>query len=379
MVLMLVAALAVLFAAGFLLMQPVEIVVDGRDVSVPTGTTLGDLPELGVVQAPPGDLIAIDGSIEATRQGAAPSLELNGRRAASEVRLFAGDRVVSARGSDIREALATTETAIPFKTVYRGRGPWLEIATLGVPGVRRLTVGERSGIVARVETITPVTDEVVVRTRPRPGAKLVALTFDDGPTPGQTDRVLDILKKEQVHATFFMLGRRIKEDPQIARRAVAEGHLIGNHSYNHPDLRKLDDGAIAKQVTATRDKIRGVAGSGSAWFRPPYGAVDPHVLKTLRKMDQKVVMWDVDPQDWRKPGVKSLVTRVVSQTEPGSVILLHDGGGDRRRTISALPYIIRELKKRGYVFVTVAELATYPREGAASGTQTSTPPDGYGQ
>lgn len=379
MVLMLVAALALLFAAGFLLMQPVEIVVDGRDVTVPTGTTLGDLPGLGVVEAPPGDLIAIDGSIEATGQGAAPSLELNGRSAAAGVRLFAGDRVVSARGSDVREALTTIETAIPFETVYRGRGPWLEIATLGLPGVRRLTVGERSGIVARAETVTPVTDEVVVRTRPRPGAKLVALTFDDGPTPGQTDRVLDILKKEQVHATFFMLGRRIKEDPQIARRAVAEGHLIGNHSYNHPDLRKLDDGTIAKQVTATRDKIRGVAGSGSAWFRPPYGAVDPRVLKTLRKMDQKVVMWDVDPQDWRKPGIKSLVTRVVSQTEPGSVILLHDGGGDRRRTISALPYIIRELKKRGYVFVTVAELATYPREGAASGIQTSTPPDGYGQ
>lgn len=379
MVLIVAAALAALFAAGFLLTRPVEVVVDGRDVIVPAGTTLGDLAELGVLEAPPGDLIAIDGSIEATGQGGPPSLELNGRRAAPQVRLFAGDRVVSARGADVREAVTTTETAIPFKTVYRGRGPWLEIATLGVPGVRRVTVGEHSGIIARIETITPATDEVVVRTRPRPGAKLVALTFDDGPTPGQTDRVLDILKHEKVHATFFMLGRRIKEDPKLARRAVAEGHLIGNHSYNHADLRKLDDGAVAKQVTATRDRIRTVAGSGSAWFRPPYGAVDPRVLKTLRKMDQKVVMWDVDPQDWRKPGVKALVSRVVSRTEPGSVILLHDGGGDRRRTIAALPYIIRELKKRGYVFVTVAELAAYPREGAASGIQTSTPPDGYGQ
>jgi len=376
---MLIAALAVLFAAGFLLVRPVEIVVDGRDVRVPTGTKVGELVGLGVVEAPPGDLLALDGSVEATAEGSPPVLELNGRSVAAEVRLFAGDRIVSSPGADIREGLATTESAIPFKTVYRGRGPWLEIATLGVPGVRRLTVGERSGIIARVETITPVIDEVVVRTRPRPGAKLVALTFDDGPTPGQTDRVLDILKQEKVHATFFMLGRRIKEDPKLARRAVAEGHLIGNHSYNHPDLRELDDGAVAKQVTATRDKIRGVAGSGSAWFRPPYGAVDPRVLKTLRKMDQNVVMWDVDPQDWRKPGVKALVSRVVSQTEPGSVILLHDGGGDRRRTIAALPYIIRELKKQGYVFVTVAELAAYPRDGVASGTQTSTPPDGYGQ
>lgn len=369
--------LAALLVAGFYAAQPIGITVDGRGVTVPFGTTAGDLASHVASLAPAGDLIAVDGSVAKSGGGRPAVIIRSGEPISAGTRLFGGDVIETRPGTHEREALEVAEVPIPYETRYEGEGPWLEMSTLGAPGLRRVTRGAVSGVVTTYTVLAPPQDEVYARTRPRPGAKLAALTFDDGPVRGQTDKILDILGRERVPATFFVLGERVRKEPALTRRMVAEGHQLGNHSYNHPDLTRLDRPKVVQQVVRTRARIRSVAGSGTSWFRPPYGSVNGETLKTLKGLDQRVVMWDVDPQDWKKPGAREIAKRVVSQTRPGSIILLHDGGGDRRKTIAALGGIIRELKKRGYVFVTVQQLAEYPTEKSKKSSAASS--DGYGK
>jgi polysaccharide deacetylase family sporulation protein PdaB len=235
-----------------------------------------------------------------------------------------------------------------------------------VAGQRRITRGAISGIEVSSALVRMPINAVVKRLQPGPGDKLVALTFDDGPWPLYTEQILDILRDEQVKATFFMVGRRVQRQPDVARRVVLEGHLIGNHSMSHKSFAAASPKEIERQIEKCRAAIKHHADIETNWVRPPYGAMDAAAWKIAKKTDSRVVRWSVDSLDWRRPGAKKIAKRVVKQVKPGAVILLHDGGGDRSQTVKALPQVIKALKAKGYIFVTVEGL--YKAAAAAKKT-----------
>jgi peptidoglycan/xylan/chitin deacetylase (PgdA/CDA1 family) len=182
--------------------------------------------------------------------------------------------------------------------------------------------------------------------------KCVALTFDDGPGP-YTTRLLSMLKKAKVHATFFSVGEMVAARPGVEKQIAKGGHEIGNHSWSHPDLPRLTTTAIESQLDRTARQIARATGEKPTLVRPPYGAYTPRVRKLIGDDHDAVVLWSVDPLDWKYRNSNSVYNRVTSQTRPGSIVLMHDIHGT---TVAAVPRIIATLKARHYHFVTVSEL-----------------------
>lgn len=181
------------------------------------------------------------------------------------------------------------------------------------------------------------------------GSKRVALTFDDGPSD-YTPQVLHVLKRFNVRATFFELGQQVARYPSYARRVLALGHEIGNHSYDH-DL--LPSGSNIRHASRT---IMQATRFRPCLFRPPYGAVSSSLKGSARQNGMKVINWDVDTTDWKLPGSASIRSTILHDVRPGSIVLMHDGGGPRGGTVDALAGAIRGLRHRGYKLVTVSEL-----------------------
>jgi len=180
--------------------------------------------------------------------------------------------------------------------------------------------------------------------------KRIALTFDDGPS-GYTGRVIDILNRYRADGTFFVVGRNIPGRTRLLRRMHTGGHEIGNHSLNHET-----GGASSYSLHETERRIRAATGFEPCLYRPPGGYASPATTRTAWGMGMSNILWDVDPQDWRQPGSGYIYSHVVGHARSGSIVLLHDGGGNRSGTVAALDDIIRTLKGRGYKLVTVTEL-----------------------
>ncbi|HEY9612173.1 polysaccharide deacetylase family protein [Allocoleopsis sp.] len=187
--------------------------------------------------------------------------------------------------------------------------------------------------------------------------KAIALTFDDGPWPKTTSQILDILKENNIKATFFLIGHNLKNLPQIGQRVVAEGHAIGNHTWHHWH-RPMDEFTAMREIEDTAMLLQKTTGVKTELFRPPNGFLYNGLADYALKHKDVVVTWSVDSGDWQKGSlsVEWLVKRVVEKAKPGAIILMHDGGGDRSRTVKALPKIISQLMQRGYTFVTVPEM-----------------------
>lgn len=183
---------------------------------------------------------------------------------------------------------------------------------------------------------------------------VLALTFDDGPHPELTPKLLDILRQKGVRATFFVLGSNVAKYPEIARRIVAEGHEIANHSYSHPALTKLGSARLNDEVGGTCDIIQQVTGRRPASMRPPYGALNASVEHALlQNYGLNIVLWSVDPLDWKRPGASEVGRRLVAGARPGAILLAHD---IHPGTIEAIPEVITQLKAQGYTFATVGQL-----------------------
>jgi peptidoglycan/xylan/chitin deacetylase (PgdA/CDA1 family) len=203
------------------------------------------------------------------------------------------------------------------------------------------------------------------------GERLVALTFDDGPNPPYTDRILDVLKRERVHATFFLVGRAVAAYPATVRRIIREGHAVGNHTWDHGHLVVETPAAIRRELAQTDAALAAAAGVHTRLMRPPFGARDFEVLDEARKEGYTVVMWSVPlPNDWEQPGDGTIARRVVDRAGDGAIIVLHDGNRgllcsaarlppatcDRSQDAGATREIVETLRSRGFRFVTVPEL-----------------------
>jgi peptidoglycan-N-acetylglucosamine deacetylase len=184
--------------------------------------------------------------------------------------------------------------------------------------------------------------------------KAIALTFDDGPWPTTTRQILDILKKNNIKATFFWVGRYLQTYPELGKQVAAAGHAIGNHTWNHQYIKYNEDGA-AREIDRTSSLIEEVTGVKTSMFRPPGGILNNGLAAYAQKKNYAVIMWSADSLDWRT-ATQSLMDNVMRQANSGGIVLMHDGGGNRSRTVQALPDIIAKLRKEGYKFVTVPEL-----------------------
>lgn len=192
----------------------------------------------------------------------------------------------------------------------------------------------------------------------------VALTFDDGPDPVHTRQVLEILDRYGARATFFCVGHHVSALPDEVRRIVAAGHELGNHSWSHPFLPDLTAGQLREQIDRTGEAVARVTGEFPTRFRPPYGGLTPEVLATLAEHPTVLTLWDVDSRDWARPGAESIAATVLESAGPGSVVLMHEGAGERSQTVRALPSIIEGLLERGLELVPVRDLpaaSTGPR------------------
>jgi len=203
--------------------------------------------------------------------------------------------------------------------------------------------------------------------------RFVALTFDDGPHPELTPRLLDILRQNGVRATFYVIGRNVEMYPEIARRIVAEGHEIANHSWSHPRLTALGSSRLQSELSKTSEIIQRTTGRRPTNMRPPYGAINDGVRQTiLRDHGMDVIMWSVDPLDWKRPGAQVVRRRLVEGATPGGILLAHD---IHPGTIEAMPGTISDLKAKGYGFATVSQLLALqePKVAAAAPAAGSAP------
>jgi len=224
-------------------------------------------------------------------------------------------------------------------------------------------LGTAAAVVAGYNTMAPKS-QLYGRTfiGREPGTRQLALTFDDGPNDPHTLAILEILAKHGVRATFFVIGRFAKEKPEIAREVNRAGHVVGNHTYSHPNLLLRSQAELQRQIRdCERAYEDAVGGKLAPLFRPPYGARRPAVLRTLRRLNLAPVMWSVSARDWQLKSGAEIERTVASQVRGGDVILMHDGshthmGADRGATVEATERLISRYRSEGYRFVTIPEM-----------------------
>jgi peptidoglycan/xylan/chitin deacetylase (PgdA/CDA1 family) len=310
----------------------IPVAVGGRTVSVPPVSTVEQVLRRLGVQLTVGDLLAADHTV--LRAGAyPPKVLVNGRPATWHRRLHPGDQVTIQGGRDRLEPVVRLVRQLPATV------PGNPVRSLATGPVQETLVrGRLSGRVA----------PTAFRAAGTPAPLPVALTFDDGPWPGTTERILAVLGRLRAPATFFVVGRQVERYPELVRRELAAGMTLGTHSYSHPlSFDRLPADRLRDEITRGRRSLDRL-GVRPVGFRPPGGAASRTVVATAESFGHRTVLWTVDADDWR-PGVTSdqIVARVLGAVRPGAIVLLHDGGGDRSATLAALPAIIDGLRRLG--------------------------------
>ena len=182
----------------------------------------------------------------------------------------------------------------------------------------------------------------------------IALTFDDGPHATLTPRLLDLLAAHRMKATFFVVGQCVVDHPEILRRAVREGHEIASHSWSHPNLGQMSDEGVRRELQKTDDAIVAAIGKRPTLMRPPYGSITPRQKRWIHdEFGYRIILWDVDPLDWKRPGPSVVCNRILKETRPGSIVLAHD---IHPPTLEAMPATFDQLSRKGFKSVTVSDL-----------------------
>ncbi len=223
------------------------------------------------------------------------------------------------------------------------------------------TAEQDSAFAATSPTPNPPSTEKITFSEVNVDGPYIAMTFDDGPHATNTPKLLEIAAKRHIKLTFFVLGECVEQNPDVLRREVAEGHEIGNHSWSHPNLAKLSDADVRSQLQRTEDIIVKTAGIKPKLMRPPYGELTKRQRMLVNhELGYKVILWDVDPLDWKRPGPNVVAQRIIAGARPGSIILSHD---IHPPTIAAMPQVFDALLAKGFKFVTVSELLAMDKGG----------------
>jgi len=280
--------------------------------------------------------------------------------------------ILGAQQNNSADVLRTINSA--YEVDFEGNGELLKVMSRPQKGARNVEVDPQTGYIKSEQFTAMPSSYVVERTGDRPG--LLALTFDDGPDPRWTPDILDILKRENVPATFFIIGKNGQTYPDLVRRIADEGHEIGNHSFTHPNLGEIPLSLTELELNATQRLIESLVGRSTVLFRPPFFGdaeadrpqeVEPAIV--AQNLGYIMVGVRIDPDDWQLPVtadqiVKRTMDRALDSNPEtrGEVILLHDSGGNREATVEALPRLIHEARAHGFQFVPVSELAGLSRD-----------------
>jgi cellulose synthase/poly-beta-1,6-N-acetylglucosamine synthase-like glycosyltransferase/peptidoglycan/xylan/chitin deacetylase (PgdA/CDA1 family)/spore germination protein YaaH len=268
---------------------------------------------------------------------------------------------------DSQEMTNLSEINLDEQIASTGMGDFITVGEDPSPGDRHIEITPQKGLFEQYKKF-PMPESIT--RQGDPGPHKVALTFDDGPDPTWTPKILHILKEMNAPATFFVLGSQIQQYPDLLERIANAGHEIGNHTYTHQNLAVASDEQIDLELNATTRLIEAVTGHSTAYFRPPYNSdgtpSQPGEMRALhiaRDLGYLTVTQSIDPDDWERPGADAIVARVKDQRAAGgSVILLHDAGGDRSQTVAALPRIIDYLRARGDTIVPLSDIIGLPRD-----------------
>jgi peptidoglycan/xylan/chitin deacetylase (PgdA/CDA1 family) len=245
-----------------------------------------------------------------------------------------------------------------------GRSMSARLAAQAAAPLRRMPVRPLPGPTASLRGLRAALPVVEGVTHGNPAQRMVALTFDDGPS-GRTPAILRVLAKHHAHATFFVVGRATRGMEPVLRHMAATGNELADHTYSHADLLALTEPGRRRQLQWTRGLVARATGVQPRFFRPPYGATGPAVNRLGRRLGLIPVLWSVDSRDWQLPGTKAIVRRVLANVRPGAIVLMHDGGGDRQETLRALPAILRALTRRHLQVVTLSRLFASPPPASA--------------
>ena len=320
----------------------IAITIDGLTHQVIPSTTLGRLQRDFHLKPEAGRLLSLSGATLEPKEDPGRLL-LNGFEAERRTTLAAGDAIVVVSGQDRTEGTKKVEKILKGK---RPADPQFSLRTWPMKEID--TVGRVSGDLGSV-LYRPIGRVKV------PGK--VALTFDDGPWPTYTRKVVKVLRHHHVRATFFMIGENVERWPGIARAVVKAGMAVGNHSWDHvqkPVFAKIRPHRLETEVSKTNEALERLGVKRPYLFRPPGGSFDDRVVQEARRHGLRVVNWNVDPQDWRSSrSAKEIAHAVLSHVRPGSIVDMHDGGGDQSATVKALPMIIRGIRKMGLKLVAI--------------------------
>lgn len=391
-----VALVAVLVFVGIFQAMPVNVQVDGQALALPRSTTYLQLVDQGYVDAQRGDLLDIEGQLLEEGAGGDPIFYVDGERVAdANSGISDAGNITAERGEDTTENYTTTsEEIVPVETqvavdheaealgAEEGKfnfynGVLHVVTDPGQEGISETRTGEVSGKTADfvvqemepriIENLHPVLSDK---------HKYLALTFDDGPSPNDTETpgVLEVLDKYGVKGTFFMLGTEAEQYPEVAKKVADAGHQVASHSYSHADehfLNNTTEDDVRYQVGHAREILEEATGVEVPYIRPPGGNVDLKAIKAAGDLADGYIGWSLDPTDYNLPGADAIAQTVIDRATPGDIILLHDGGGDRSQTIAALDKLIPALQDEGYTFVTIDELVEAILEERGDSTATS--------
>ena len=268
---------------------------------------------------------------------------------------------------DTNQLAALSAISLDDQIASTGSGDFVTVGEDAHPGGRQVTTNAQQGLFERY-TNFPIPENIT--RQGDPGLHKVALTFDDGPDPTWTPQILKILEEKKVPATFFVLGSQVQQYPDLLEREAREGFEVGNHTYTHQNIAEESDEQIELELNATTRLIEAVTGHSTAYFRPPFGIdgtpTQPSEIRSLRvvrDLGYLTVAESIDTSDWERPKPSVIIDRVMRQRAAGgSVILMHDSGGDRSATVAALPAIIDYLQSRGDVIVPLSEIIDLPRD-----------------
>lgn len=371
-----IAAAVILVIVGIVVYMTnftkIDITVNGKTVSVMRSMTYDGLVEEGYVMPDPGNLVAVDGSLLAEGEGKIVKMLDNGEVVENTGARVSEDSVVTQEHGDDIEEESTEEEMTEPKTYVVGdgnpdnfnfyNGSLHAVVNEGSDGVGIYRTGAVSGTKVLVEETVPMVPKQMDNIDPEIAStedKVIALTFDDGPVSDYTYQMLDVLGRYDVKATFFMLGSQVEEHPEIAKAVADAGHQVASHSYSHDSenyLNKLDDDAVRYQLQTARDLIAKATGVETTTVRPPGGNLNYQNIIATEGIADCFAGWDIDSRDWELPGVDAIVSSVMGSACNGSIVLMHDGGGDRSETVEAVSQLIPQLQAQGYRFVTIDEL-----------------------
>lgn len=341
--------------------RSVDITLNGETASVRIHSTIEGIIESQELDLKPGNLLAVDDSVLEKGAGTACTVTLNDKKIENSqlgtVEVTGGEELTIADGEDLYEEHDIQATTIEPTLTVSGSGPVGYVKTWGIPGRSEIWTGKTTGKTQDRGVVQETVNCEVVRTSVSPSGKkkLIALTFDEGPSP-RTEELLSILKEKGAQATFFVSGDKVSSNVAAVKAIVDSGNELGTNAYSDTDLTALSGEDLRSQLTSSFDAVKQATGASVSLLRAPYGQFSDENWAQAMDLVSAVISWDVDSGDWLLNGAQSVVDNVTGSAGNGSIVLLTDNDATADQTVEALPAIIDALQAEGYEFVTLSDL-----------------------